>query len=131
MEISCEYSNAGRDVLLWLSGQAYAWSMGMYSTGDKLRMSLWILLLRVLFVVAVLVTSLVSGASVFGALLLVSCSLLAWRLVMIWTPPAEHRRRASGPPGHPSGDRFPRRPLSPSPSLPADRPEPGSCGLPS
>ncbi len=110
-------------------GQVYAWPMGMYPTGDKVRMSLSITLLSGLFIAAVVVTSLVPSVSVLGALLLVSAVVLAWKLLMIWIPPAERRRRASGPPGNPSGDRFPRRPLPPTPSLAADRPEPDRDGL--
>ncbi len=117
-----------RTALLRSSGLLYPWMMGMYSTGDKLRMSGWAVLLRGLFVAAVVGVSVIPGVSVLGAVIVVSSLLVGWSLLMIWFPPAE-RRRASGPGGNPSGDRFPRRPLPPNPSLWIERPEPDSLGL--
>lgn len=94
--------------------------MARYTFGDKMRMSLWTVLVRVVFVAAVLGASLIPGVTVVGALLLVTLLLVMLTLLQIWVPPAPQRRRVSGPPGRPSGDRFPRRPLPFRPSLAAE-----------
>lgn len=88
-----------------------------------MRMSALTLVLRSAFVVAVAGASLLPGLNVLGALVLISLVLAAWTLLQIWFP-ADRRRRASGPPGTFSGDRFPRRPLPSHPSASMEIPEP-------
>ena len=104
--------------------------MDPYSLGCKLYMSLSIVLMRVVFVAAVIGVSLIPGVTTLGALLLLLllvASLLAMlTLLPIWSPPAEQRRRSSGPSGRPSGDRFPLRPLPFGSPLAAEEQIPGA-----
>lgn len=96
--------------------------MRLSSTSDKLRMTVWVLLGKSLFVAAVLGASLIPGINVLGALLIVSASVVLYSVLVIWVPSAEQaggRRR--GMPGQSGGDRFPRSPLPSGPSMAAQR----------
>ncbi len=94
-----------------MNGQIH-WTLSM-----KLHMSAWTVLMATAAIVAVLLISWLPGVSVLQALVGLTMLRVAFALAAIWDPRRGRQPGRSGPPGQASGDRFPRRPWPPVPSL--------------